>query len=156
MGNTHHVFTNCLNFFRDVLSPWFIQAWWRQYAPVNWTVSLLVQVMACSLFGNIFNWTVSKTSLVKMNKNTKDGSFKENFQAFVEGSLWLLYRIRFEAMITMTTHERHGVSNHRQIDCLFKSLFNLYAQGINKAPPYWPFVKGIYRSPVDFPHKGQW
>ena len=23
-------------------------------------------------------------------------------------------------------------------------------------PRYWPFVRGIYRSPVDFPHKGQW
>ena len=23
-------------------------------------------------------------------------------------------------------------------------------------PRYWPFVRGIYRSPVDSPHKGQW
>ena len=23
-------------------------------------------------------------------------------------------------------------------------------------PRYWPFVKGIHRSPVDSPHKGQW
>ena len=23
-------------------------------------------------------------------------------------------------------------------------------------PRYWPFVRGIHRSPVDFPHKGQW
>ena len=23
-------------------------------------------------------------------------------------------------------------------------------------PRYWPFVRGIYRSPVNFPHKGQW
>ena len=23
-------------------------------------------------------------------------------------------------------------------------------------PRYWPFVRGIHRPPVDFPHKGQW
>ena len=23
-------------------------------------------------------------------------------------------------------------------------------------PRYWPFLRGIHRSPVDFPHKGQW
>ena len=23
-------------------------------------------------------------------------------------------------------------------------------------PPYWPFVRGIHRSPVDCTHKGQW
>ena len=23
-------------------------------------------------------------------------------------------------------------------------------------PCYWPFVRGIHRSPVNFPHKGQW
>ena len=23
-------------------------------------------------------------------------------------------------------------------------------------PPYWPFVRGIHRSPVNYPHKGQW
>ena len=25
-----------------------------------------------------------------------------------------------------------------------------------KLPRYWPFVRGIHRSPVDSPHKGQW
>ena len=25
-----------------------------------------------------------------------------------------------------------------------------------KIPRYWPFVRGIHRSPVNFPHKGQW
>ena len=23
-------------------------------------------------------------------------------------------------------------------------------------PRYWPFVRGIHRSPVNYPHKGQW
>ena len=26
----------------------------------------------------------------------------------------------------------------------------------NDFPPYWPFVRGIHRSPVNSPHKGQW
>ena len=25
-----------------------------------------------------------------------------------------------------------------------------------KYPCYWPFVRGIHRSPVNYPHKGQW
>ena len=27
---------------------------------------------------------------------------------------------------------------------------------MNNFPLYWSFVRGIHRSPVDFPHKGQW
>ena len=26
----------------------------------------------------------------------------------------------------------------------------------NHFPRYWPFVRGIHRSPVNYPHKGQW
>ena len=26
----------------------------------------------------------------------------------------------------------------------------------NSFPPYWPFVRGSHRSPVNSPHKGQW
>ena len=27
---------------------------------------------------------------------------------------------------------------------------------LKPVPRYWPFVRGIHRSPVNFPHKGQW
>ena len=35
---------------------------------------------------------------------------------------------------------------------------NVHADVIKRKhfPRYWPFVRGIHRSPVNFPHKGQW
>ena len=43
----------------------------------------------------------------------------------------------------MTSYERDGVSNHRRLDENFK------------APCRWPFLRGIYRWPVNSPHKGR-
>ena len=75
----------------------------------------------------------------------------------------------------MRSYERHGVSNHRHADCLLKSLLVRTANKTSKHritgrplskhddvikwkhfPRYWPFVRGIHRSPVNSPHKGQW
>ena len=46
--------------------------------------------------------------------------------------------------ITVMSHERRGVSNHRRIECLFNSLFRLVTKK-NQSPRYWPFVSGIHR-----------
>ena len=38
-------------------------------------------------------------------------------------------------------------------------LYILYHDDFIKSkhfPRYWPFVRGIHRSPVNSPHKGQW
>ena len=62
-----------------------------------------------------------------------------------------------------------------QLDCLRNSLFNLTAKQMSKLrfsgphkgphdyvikwkhfPRYWPFVRGIHRSPVNSPLKDQW
>ena len=43
-----------------------------------------------------------------------------------------------------TTDERRNLSNH---DDVIKWKY---------FPRYWPFVRGIHRSPVDSPHKAQW
>ena len=53
----------------------------------------------------------------------------------------------------MAPHKRHGLSNHRLIECLFSSLFMLTTKKIS-SPCYWPFVRGMHRWPVDSPHKG--
>ena len=86
--------------------------------------------------------------------------------------------------MTMTSLERHVVSNHRSLDCLFNRLcgptskkhqnprYWPVARGIHRSPMnirnhddvikwkhfpcYWPFVRGIHRSLVNSPHKGQW
>ena len=48
--------------------------------------------------------------------------------------------------ITMKSHERREVWNHRSFDCLFNSL---RGPTPTKHPRYWPFVW-----PVNSPHKG--
>ena len=47
--------------------------------------------------------------------------------------------------------------------CTTVIIFHIYVlknhEGVIKwkhFPRYWPFVRGIHRSPVNFPHKGQW
>ena len=42
-------------------------------------------------------------------------------------------------LFTVTSHECHGVSNHRQLGCLSNGLLDWY----------WPLVRGIYRWSVD-------
>ena len=49
----------------------------------------------------------------------------------------------------MTSHVRHAVSNHRL--CFHDDVIKW-----KHFPRNWPFVREIHRSPVNFPHKGQW
>ena len=74
--------------------------------------------------------------------------------------------------ITITWHI--SVSNHQQINCSFHSEFGLTPKKQHSStsllafvrpwwrmkwkhfPRYWPFVRGIHRSPVNSHHKGQW
>ena len=53
------------------------------------------------------------------------------------------------------------VNNGNIVDCcLFRGLVpDTYHDDVIKwkhFPRYWPFVRGIHRSPVNSPHKGQW
>ena len=49
---------------------------------------------------------------------------------------------------TATSNDRHGVSNYQTIVC------SDYQQRNITAPSYWPFLKGIHRWLVGYPHKG--
>ena len=49
-------------------------------------------------------------------------------------------------------HKQHGISNHWQFNC--QELVQANNKENIKAPHYWPFVRGIYNSSVDSPHKG--
>ena len=64
---------------------------------------------------------------------------------------WGLIYITIDFMVIL--HERQGVSNHRQIDRLPQQLIQPNVKGNNKGPHYWPFVRGIRRSPTDSLHK---
>ena len=48
--------------------------------------------------------------------------------------------------ITMMSHERHGISNYRQLDILFNCLFTLENKENNiKVLHYWFIVRGIHQ-----------
>ena len=49
-------------------------------------------------------------------------------------------------------YERHEVSNHRSLDCLFNSLCG-HPWKKHQSPYYWPFLRGIHRWPVNSPHQ---
>ena len=64
-------------------------------------------------------------------------------------------------------HNDHdSVSIHQPHGCLLNRLFRRRSKKTSKFhddvikwkkfPRYWPFVRGIHRSPVNSPHKGQW
>ena len=70
-------------------------------------------------------------------------------------------------IITMTSNGHRDISIHLPRVCLFNSLFRLTSTLISQLhhddvikwkhfPRNWPFVREIHRSPVNFPHKGQW
>ena len=54
--------------------------------------------------------------------------------------------------ITVTSHECHGASNHRQIGWLFNNLFRLKHQ--HQPLPRSSIVSGIHQWPTDSTHKG--
>ena len=54
--------------------------------------------------------------------------------------------------ITMTSDERHVVSNHRSWDCLFNRLSGPTSNK-HQTPHYWPLFTGIHRSTVNSSHK---
>ena len=41
-------------------------------------------------------------------------------------------------------------------NCISKMLLLWWRHQMKHFPRYWPFVRGIHRSPVHSPHKGQW
>ena len=50
--------------------------------------------------------------------------------------------------ITMTPHERHGVSNHRN-----SKVCNRLLRLTKETSRHWPYVRRIHRLPMDSPHK---
>ena len=55
--------------------------------------------------------------------------------------------------ITVTSHTHNGASHHRQLHCFFNSFFTPISKRYQNST-LLIFVRGIHRSPMDFPHKG--
>ena len=85
------------------------------------------------------------------------------FYISIPGTSWRCYHWRFLFITPIDCHsvasyewcmniEYHAQSNIR-------TLYNLYDDDVIKWKHfvrYWPFVRGIHRSAVNSPHKGQW
>ena len=55
-------------------------------------------------------------------------------------------------------HDHHETLQASRQQCFFLSTFQSHDDVIKwkHFPRYWPFVRGIHRPPVNYPHKGQW
>ena len=54
-------------------------------------------------------------------------------------------------LIRESVGERRMILTSREV-----RHFTVMTSSWKHLPRYWPFVRGIHRSPVNFPHKGQW
>ena len=57
-------------------------------------------------------------------------------------------------IITVTSHERHGIPHHRHLDCLLHSLFELTNKVNMKDLHYWGFASEIIRMTDGFLSQG--
>ena len=65
-----------------------------------------------------------------------------NFMIDIESKLAL--KIHWDSiLITVTTHDHQGISNHQPLDCLHNSFFRLTSKE-TKNPHHCPFVRGIH------------
>ena len=85
----------------------------------------------------IVSWTLGNK--LQWNFNQNNIIFFEEIAFETSSAKWLPFCLG-PSVLTLT--RRH--SNHDDV-IKWKHF-----------PRYWPFVRGIHRSPVNFPHKGQW
>ena len=63
---------------------------------------------------------------------------------------WHIYRQTYNGIIAWHLVQLKQPDNNTRID------FHDDVIKWKSSPRYWPFVRGIHRSPVNSPHKGQW
>ena len=91
------------------------------------------------------------------------------FSAWVASGINTLIARNHTTNLCNTFHKRTGTFLKPNKVCLSQLLYQLsshnpftitmYHDDVIKwkhFPRYWPFVRGIHRSPVNSPHKGQW
>ena len=157
--------------------PWvFIDPWWRHQmetfpaslafcagnSPVpsqsQWRGALLFSLICAWTNGWINNREAGDLSHHHVHHDvtimlvTYQTGSEQTFTYKLRGS-WCKYVIAHgKKNITAMSHEHHGVLNHR-FDCLFNRLWKLTAKREQKLSITDPFVWGIHRWPMDFPHK---
>ena len=92
---------------------------------------------------------------------TDNISKEKHFKIYQAKNLEILSSISIVLSITKSCHSRsiHKTILHITLQIQAKYTdWNLHDDVIKwkHFPRYWPFVRGIHRSPVNSPHKGQW
>ena len=135
---------------QNILQPstWIYQAWYW-VCTENWLVLLSKTFFA--------SWRmISNTNVhhLILHIECKTNSDSISTNTVVLGLQWSVQIPCFLFIISImkTSHERQAVSNYQSSDCLFNSLWGPTSTK-HHSPHYWPFVRGIHWSPVNFPHK---
>ena len=140
----------------------------------QWIGSALVQIMACRLFGAK---PLSKSMLVYCQLEPKEQisvKFQSKCKTFHSWKCVRNCRLRNDALFVQG-EMCFKVQYNKNICTLFTNGWSCRGSSIfsfiyviyslaphddaikcNHFPLYWPFVRGIHRSSVNSPHKGQW
>ena len=132
-----------------------------------WTGSALVQVMAwrrCWLIVNLplrtkLQWNSNRNSIVFSQQNVFENVVCETTAISPRGEM--SYRHIDIKLYPILFFVRLPVDSPHQTPVLW--IFDFFVAGLHDDvikwkpfPRYWPFVRGIHRSPVNSPHKDQW
>ena len=114
---------------------------------------------------NIFMWFIQPVSLQCHSCYRKaahllvmhlPGSILENLildmtESIMVTSSHVLYSSLINMQSPLKANDAGVIASIEAIDCSHDDVMKR-----KYFPRYWPFVKGIHRSPVDSPRKGQW
>ena len=101
---------------------------------------------------NIGNWTLRNKLPWNLNRNSHL-SIQENVFENVVGKLAaILSRSQYARYLYVESF----LSSHTMLVDIFHTWKSWWRHQMELFPRYWPFVRGIHRSPVNSPHKGQW
>ena len=144
---------------------------WRQW---SWTT--LAQIMACCLTApsHYLNqcWLIIRGVLWHTSESSFAGIAQgiDSGYEFEKDILKNIFKSPRGQWVNVVLMDCTSSSDSELKKCIFMSqmwiqriyLVFKYRQIHNEVirwkhfPRYWPFVRGIHRSPVDSPHKGQW
>ena len=131
-----------------------------QYIPRN--MHTVFALLCFVVFYTLTDFPISirLTSLALWQSNDCPSASKATLMNMDKYFMW----IHYERL------HNHNKAKHNKTVCIFLGIYCTSGDGVRPElepyhddvikwkhfPHYWPFVRGIHRPPVNFPHKGQW
>ena len=106
--------------------------------------------LCCGLV--LFNFTYIIQGYFTGNCLSASESTLKNMANISHWSYKYGYQNNHKARLDKTMCVFHGIYRINRI----KTRIQWWRHQMETFPRYWPFVRGIHRSPVNSPHKGQW